>query len=365
MAQYLLVFFIMLLAAAAFYYAYDRWLRKPQRGGSMVYVDALRDLLDGRSESAFTKLRQVVTEDSNNIDAYLRLAQILRDHNKPDRALQISKDLTLRSGLERSQKIAILRQLASDYLTLREYDTAQAALKELTSLAPQDRWAYAQLLDVQRHQKDWEKAYDTAAQILKLDSDKSKKTLAEFRFHMGTDLQRKGEGRKARGLFKEAIGLDPEYVEAYLAIGDSYLAEDRQEDAVNFWTKLIATVPHQGSRVIERLEKTLFELGRFGDIAGICESILEHSPNDRKARMTLAEFHKKKGELRQADRLLSTIIDEDPTNLAAAAELIRIYIEDNNLDKIEQLLQRMEKRQTETESAASGSVVDTTLLGIK
>ncbi|MFH1687187.1 MAG: tetratricopeptide repeat protein [bacterium] len=364
MVQYLVVFFGLMFAAVGLYMIYDRYLRRDHRGDSSLYVEALRDLLDGRAETAFTKLRQVVADDSENIDAYLRLAQILRDHNRPDRALQVHKDLTLRKGLSKEQKAAVLRQLAADYVAVNELETAQAALKELTSLVPDDRRAYAELLKTQKQLQQWDDAYDTAAQILKLEANKSKKPLAVFRYQMGLQLKKTGEHRKARVLFKESLGLDPQFAPAYLAIGDSYHAEQRFEDAVNFWNKLIKAVPDQGSRVLDRLNKALFDLGRYGDIAGACERILAHSPKDSKVLMTLGEFYAKKGESDLAEETLNRVLSNDPSHLGAITALVRLYIEKKDIGQIERLLGRLERKHQERGKSSSDGIVDTTLIGI-
>jgi lipopolysaccharide biosynthesis regulator YciM len=342
MTEYILVVLVLVLGVVAVYLGYQRYTGRGHKSVSALYVEALQDLLDGRQIAAFTKLRQVVAEDSNNIDAYLRLGQILRENKKPERALQVHKDLTLRSGLSTEDKAAILRQLTLDYEALGNHDMAEAALKELISLQPQDRWAYNNLLKLQKEQGKWDDAYDTATALLKLGAGKSKKSLAVFKYRQGERLYRQREYHKARILFKEAIGLDPNYAPAYLAIGDSYCDEKRYEDAVNFWNKLIEAVPDQGHLVIERLKKTLFDLGRFGDIAQICEKILKHSPKNREARLTLAEFFEKKGDLEAAEDMLSRVVDDTPNDLEALMKLIRIYLERGDREKIEELFRNVE-----------------------
>lgn len=344
MLEYVLVFVILLLASAALYVLYERFVRPVGPTVATLYVEALQDLLDGRAETAFTKLRQVVAEDSSNIEAYLRLGQILREHKRPDRALQVHKDLTLRTSLTISEKQSILKQLAHDYAALEDDDMAEAALKELISTNPEERWAYDQLLQIQKRESRWSEAYETAARILKIESNKSKKPLALFKYQQGLQLSKQKDHHKARIVFKEALGLDPSYTDAYLAIGDSYCEEERFEDAVNFWTKLIEAVPAEGHRAIERLKKALFDLGRFGDIAQICEDILKHSPKDLIARLSLAEFHEKKGELELAEELLSQIVDDEPDNLEAILELTRIYAERRDNKKLTEFLRQIQLR---------------------
>ena len=364
MTEYVLIFLILLLGSLVFYLGYERFLNKASKSASSLYIESLRDLLDGRQERAFTKLRQVVTEDSANIDAYLRLGQILRENKKPQRALRVHKDLTLRGDLAPADKEAILHQLALDYRDLKNADMTEVALKELLSLQPDDRWAHLNLLQLQKEAQKWNEAYDTAAALLKLESNKSKKPLAVFKYHQGEQLYKHKEHHKSRILFKEALGLDPSFVSAYLAVGDSYHDEQRYEDAVNFWNKLIEAVPDQGHRVIDRLKKTLFDLGRFGDIAKICENILKHSPKNREARLSLAEFFEKKGDLDAAEEILTQMVDDSPDDVTSIIALIRIYLERGDRKKIDELFRSLEQRREKRQSSSQNETVRAGLIGI-
>ncbi|MCX6835986.1 MAG: hypothetical protein NTW07_12840, partial [candidate division Zixibacteria bacterium] len=169
MAEYVFEFLLLLLLVLAAYLVYERIISGGKKPESTVYIDALRDLLDGRQESAFTRLRQVVTEDANNLDAYLRLGRILRENNQPQRALQVHKDLTLRSGLSKAERGSILREIAADCLALNDLATCESALREQIDLDKNDHWAQSKLLALQENAQQWEAAYDTAVVILKLE----------------------------------------------------------------------------------------------------------------------------------------------------------------------------------------------------
>ena len=344
MTDYILMFTLLLVSTMVLYYIYERYFAHKSKTTSDIYLEALKDLLDGKQETAFSKLREVVAEDSSNIDAYIRLGVILRENNKPAQALQVHKDLTLRSGLPVDTKAEILKHLYLDYFDLKEYDTAEAALRELVDIKPKNRWALIKLLETQKAQMKWDEAYETAVRLLKIEENKSKKPLADFKYHQGEQLLKKREYHKARILFKEAIGFNPQYVDAYLAIGDSYQAEERFEDALNFWNKMISNVPQQGHQVIERLKKVLFDLGRYGEINKICENILSHAPKNLTARLCLAEFYEKKGDTDLAEEILVSIIEDYPNDIKSVVELIRIYLEKNNTKKIERLLKTINNK---------------------
>lgn len=343
MSDAVMFLLVLLLGAVSFYLAYERARFKAFKSDSPQYVDALKDLLDGKEESAFAKLRQVIAEDTTNLDAYLRLGAILRSSKQPERALEIHKNLTLRSGLSRDEKISILRQLAADYTALGDPQTAQKALRELISLDPRDRWAYFAIMKLQEQSGNWDAAYETANVILKLESNKSKKPLARIKFSAGEELYKKREYHKARILYKEALSLDPTFASAYLAIGDSYYEEKRYEDAVSIWSKMISTVPTQSELVIDRLKRTLFELGRYGDIVEICNTILDSDPKNREARRTLARFAEKKGDLATAIEILEALVEDSADDKLAVLELGRLYIEKGDRKKLDELVRMLKK----------------------
>ncbi len=360
LVQYILIFVLLLAVTTGLYALIDRFFEKKLKSESAVYVEALRDLLDGREESAFSKLRQAVAEDSENLDAYLRLGQLLREYGKPERALQVHKDLTLRGGLKSQQKAAVLQQLTADYLTLENFDMAEAAVKELLHYDSGNRWANARLLEIQQRGEKWDEAYDTAVALMKIESNKSKKPLAVFKYKMGLSLFKKREYHKARVLFKDALGLDPKYGEAYIAIGDSYTLEGRHEDAAAFWEKMIETVPEEGYRVLDRLQKTLYDLGRFGDIEKICQKIIEQAPHDVNAKLTLAHIYKKKGELDSAERLLAEVVENSPGDVHVVMQLVRLYLEkkeNQKLDRLFRTVERNSQRQTALPAKTSGGTL--------
>jgi lipopolysaccharide biosynthesis regulator YciM len=361
MTEYFLVFLLLMFASIAFYLVYDRYVRKSSRSDNSNYIQALCDLLDGKPESAFAELRQVGAEDADNLDAYLRLGQILREHKQPQRAIQVHKDLTLRSNLSRSEKTAILRQLTLDYLDLEDYETAASALEELIELDSHSRWALVQRLKLQEQVQQWDEAFQTASQLLKLEGSKSKSPLARYKYMIGDQLYKKREYHKARIAFKEALGLDPACIDAYLAIGDSYYDEKRFEDAVIFWNKLISAVPDKGHLVIERLKRTLFDLGRFGDIMEICQRILQSSPKNVEARLALARFYESKGELDSAVELLEQVVDDYPDNSLAVLELVNRYIEKKDQRKVTDLLRTVErKKEIQRKVSSTASTTQTT-----
>jgi len=307
-------------------------------------------LLEGKDELAFARFRDVVSEDSSNIDAYIRIGNILRKYDKADKALQVHKDLTLRHGLESVQKIAILDAVAEDYMKLKDFQAARNALVEAIKLDGSDRRLNKKLTKVLLKLEDWDAAFDIRQKLSKLSpEDKGDGELAIYKFFQGKRLFDNKKYHDARLVFKEAININAGCVPAYIWIGDSYVAENRLEDAVAVWNNMIKAVPDESVLVLERLEKALFELGKFGAISDICRDILSASTDNIDARLTLAEYHNKKGEYSLAVEHLRVAMENHPDSFRPVLNLARLYLITDDKEKLKTLLDSISLRRESIE----------------
>ena len=81
------------------------------------------------------------------------------------------------------------------------------------------------------------------------------------------------------------------------------------------------------------------------------------------ARLTLAEFHEKKGDLDLAEELLLQVIEDEPDKPRPIQELVRIYIEKTDYKKIEELYGNLARKREKRQGTRHDGVVDTTLIG--
>jgi len=340
----IIVFLLAVIALILVYFFYDRY-RKEKKGKTdpEVYIEGLKAQLDGREEMAFTKFRDVVAEDSDNIDAYVRIGDILRKYGKPDKAYQVHKDLTLRHGLSDETQKRVLKSLAEDFVDLKDTESAVAALREMMSLDNHDRWTLEKLLDVYCRAENWDAALETKEALLKLEGVKSKSGLAIYKFLQGLNLFEDKEYHKSRVIFKEAINLNTGCTPAYIYIGDSYVAENRLEDAVNIWRKMIKAVPDEAHLVLGRLKKALFDLGNFGEISTICTDILASSPKNLHARLTLADYHHKKGDNDLAVEYYTTAMEEHPDSYIPVLDLAKLYLSTGAQKELSRLIKKLEE----------------------
>ncbi|MBU0507388.1 tetratricopeptide repeat protein [bacterium] len=355
---FLLLATIMAGAGGAYYYLQRR--DRVRTTPVSPYAEGLRAALDGDHLRAIQKLREVVSADSSNVDAYLRLGVLFAEIGDVPRAIKIHKSLTFRSDFTLAQKIAVYRNLAEDYLKAADVPAALEAIERVLSFAKKDRWALEKKLQLLVSQKDWDHAYDTAEKLAALGGDVSQRFLAALKVQEGLRFCENKKERDGRIRFREAIKHDSTMIAPYLYWGDSYIRENRTEDAVRIWRRLLNVNPAQSHLVFERLESRLFDLGRFSEIEQIYRALIRSYPQNVHAYAALARFLDKRGDRADAVAVLHDGVHQNPDSLWLRRLLIQLYGEVRDMDRVLQIareiLARVMKEQYEFTCSSCGNV---------
>src|SRR4030067_1384707 len=103
----------------------------PKEIAQEIFVEGLMALASGNHKLAYQKFRSVVQQDTENVDAYLMLGDLLRKKGKPEKALQIHRELLIRPTLSEAKKAQVEKSLAEDFLATGQHERAPEGLKEL------------------------------------------------------------------------------------------------------------------------------------------------------------------------------------------------------------------------------------------
>jgi lipopolysaccharide biosynthesis regulator YciM len=159
--------------------------------------------------------------------------------------------------------------------------------------------------------KDWEKSLNLLKDIPMGKTEQGKLKLAFYKVLQGEEIVKNGDEKAARICFKEALKFNPKCTAAYLYLGDSYLRENRMNDAIEIWTELCKKIPGKAYLAFERLEKTLYEKGQFSKIEEFYHSILEEDEENISAIIALSEIYRKKGEYNESLKILQNALKKD------------------------------------------------------
>ena len=297
----------------------------PQQIAQEIFIEGLLSLASGDEKVAYQKFRSVVQQDTENVDAYLMLGNLLRKRGKPEKALQIHKELTIRPSLTDAKRIQVQKSRADDSLAAGQQGQASEMLEELWRKEKDSLELGEKLLAAYERLGKWEEAVVVEERLAKIRGGKSSPRAALYKVMEGIEDSKKDDYHRARLDFKEALNYDDKCVPAYLYLGEAYAADKRLEDAVDFWKKLLELVPQAGYLIYPRLEKALYDLGRFGEMTHIYQEVLEKNPLEVRAMLALANIYQKKGNLNLSLEILREILEVKPDFYPALGSLVLLY----------------------------------------
>ncbi len=328
---------VMVLAGLSFV----SWRRKPKKGNdaSADYAAGLNYLLAGDAAMALRKFRDAVQKDTTNIDAYLKIGDILRENGKISQGIKIHRDLTARTTLTDVQRMQVFRSLVADYENSNRPDLALKMINKIWEIKQDDLWAKEKQLQIFERLEQWEDAASAYKSLSKIKGSSDESKLASYRIKQGQKYAAENKGKDARLAFREAIKIDARATEAYIGLSDSYIQENRPQDALNALKKLTENASDKASCAFQQIKDLLYQIGEFGEIENIYNQVIAKSPENWEAYMQLAKLKVKKGHLDQAIEICQNVLQLNPDYKPAREQLIRYYHRDGKaLLAVEQAL---------------------------
>jgi lipopolysaccharide biosynthesis regulator YciM len=327
---------VILLASGLIYslvlLSFERRHAAVQNPAREHYYAGLRALLSGEEELAFKRFRDSVREDSQIVDAYLRIGELLRRRGQVEKSLAIHQDLAERQGMRPDEQVAIRRALASDHLAMGQRDEARRLLSELTKDPSAQAWAVSLLHREHLKDGEFEEAYKRRKELVRLGEPLDPSVAAVYLALAGYAASEEGEHRRGRVLVRDALKVHAASPAAHLALGELYERDGRREDAVRAFKAFLDCAPELSGLVFPRLEKVLFDMGQYSEIAGIYKQVLAADSTNTDALLGLARYSDKKGDHQSALAYLARIIEADPGHLLARQLLVQIHRDQGSSD---------------------------------
>lgn len=308
-----IAFIIVILAIAGSIVFFSIKPKKKRRTDS-IYTDALNAMIRNDRKTALSLLRDVVRHDSNHVDAYLQLGNILRETH-PQQALKIHQSLTVRPNLSKTMKIDIHQALALDYQLLGRLPLAKRETEQILKIERRNLIATEFLLSIAVSERNWTEASTYAKVFQRITNTQDKQQLAQFQVYEGMDKLEQGDRNGARSSFKKALKIAPDFGEPNRHLGD--LLEDERDlvKAIEHWEKYATLSPNGAKGVFNKIETALFDLGRFGEVENFYRRILEKDPANLEALSKLANVMEEKGDRQTGLELVDNALARNESSL--------------------------------------------------
>ena len=346
-----------------------------------LYYEALDQLLIGKLKEAYSTLLALIKNDTNNVKAYLKLGQVLREIGKPDRALKVHKSLLIRKDLTSYERIELLKNISLDYKNLNRVDDAIQQSLDVLKLDKHNEWALSELVDLYKLIDDWNSSKKYLQTYQKITGDLDSRILGLYVAKQGQIELKKEDFSKARLLFEEAVNMSNDLGICYKLIADSYSSESElmyqksEEDggeeslqdakdllskALSMWIKYAQNKPSQTREVLYLIKDALFALDRYSEIEFILKDLLERDSNNIDALIDLADYYSSQGENQKSVSLLDSIKDISKDSVLAHMVRLKLKLNLSNdiSDEIKSEFNELADKMSKTSSLSPSSSKD-------
>jgi len=316
-----------IVAGAAFWYVGARRARSRTRElDESPYHLGLDALIAGNSDRAVEHLTRAVRDNPRNVDAYVKLGNILRERGQVKQATQIHRELLVKRKLPKGVRNEIIKSLARDLASAGRWLDVLEHLATLPRGERSDPSVLAMTRDAYESAGELDKATQTHKDLLKAGSPEDQPSAGVYRAHLGLVAFKRGDTRRAKTEFQAAIKEDASAALAYVYLGDIAVREEDAERAVAYWMRLVSEKPKCAHLVFERLEKAYFEIGDFGRMMGIYEQLVAGSPSNVMALTGLSRMLERKGAVDEALRIAREAVKHEGSTFEGHRQLIEILM---------------------------------------
>ena len=341
LTSYLIVIFCFCAIGFLFFYIFRL---KPNRktGSKELYSEGLDMMINGLQRSAYNNFKKIVDMDTNNIKAYLRLGQVLRESGNATNALKIHKGLTIRQNLSSYDKLELYKNISLDYFDLGNTEKAIEQASKILKLDSKNSWAISKLITYHIKLNNWEKATEYLETFQRINKSPNPHKLGLFTIQQGRILLNENSFNSARRKFEKALAIDSTLNAAYYFIAESHSREsdkyfNRAEkiddknneeykklfdqalislsNAIPMWIKYSKSKPKQSWMVIHLLKDALFALDRYDELEYILKEIMDQDENNSEVIATLADMYAHKGDLDNALDIVNSSFQKNSNSL--------------------------------------------------
>ena len=299
-----------------------------------------KDLLLAESPTELEHLlREYLEAHPNDIWAYLKLGNLLREKGEPQKALRLHQTLLAKPKLDRTTKVKVLKAIARDYIELGKTEAAAKTYEQMVSIIP-ERSAYEELLRLYESVGDWDKAIDVKNKLLRLDKKPEDRHLAILYTMKAYSLadEMPAKEREAEKYLKMAEKIYPDSPLILYVRGELHMKSGRNELAVDAWRQLLMEHTDYAYLVLDKLEDLLFKQGRFSELELIYEDTLKIARNPH-VIAHLIHILLSKGEKSRAMEYLDELISSYGESDGLRSLKYLLHIEVNDLETVRDELQ--------------------------
>ncbi len=238
----LLISFVWILLSG-FRASFINWRRnRLQRAGEAVeleYGRGVEEILSGRDEIALKHFQKALERDPRHLKSLLRAGETERKAGRLDEAVELHQ----KAHHIAEDELAPLYALVDDYEAMKDWSRLENCLKKIIALKPKTSFtSYRRLRDLYIRTDRWEEAETVQSRIQSWHGqdggvrDEANELLG-IRYQIGQQKRAALQRKEAISEFRKLLKTRPDFIPAYLAMGETHLESEHHRLALETWEK--------------------------------------------------------------------------------------------------------------------------------
>ncbi|MFP6655771.1 MAG: tetratricopeptide repeat protein [Myxococcota bacterium] len=305
-----------------------RWKRSANVQGDIdvAWRKSLRAAIAGDWRRAEKWLEELVSSDTENLEAYFALASLYREHDAIGRALRMHQNLLLRSDLTRAQRREALLELARDFDAGGFRERATASYEEILIAEPRNLYVLERLISILIERDEFPRALSLIRRLRRLNRETADRLEIQARLTVARRQLESEDYAGARKNLKRCLRRDESCALAWMILGDLEAACDKPKKAVAAWKEAAHSDQGFAPELYRKLAEAWTALGKPIEFERFLSDRLTTRPTDQTARIALARWRFQRGEGKQSIEELARAIEKAPQDIGLRAEYGRQLI---------------------------------------
>lgn len=229
-----------------------------------AYFKGLNFLITDQHDKAVEAFIEAVKANADSLELHFALGSLFRRRGEVDRAINLHLSLLERKELHDPQKIAVMAELAQDYLKAGLFDRAEEIFKSLTDTKYQQP-ALRALLEIYVREREWENAIASATELERLSGISFRKEVAQYYCELAVKAQLINDIEQAKQQLILALDANKKCVRANIMLGEIEAKAGQHETAISLWKRVEYQQPEYLGVVASKLLASHQALGKLNE----------------------------------------------------------------------------------------------------
>lgn len=229
-----------------------------------AYFKGLNFLITDQHDKAIEAFVEAVQANADSLELHFALGSLFRRRGEVDRAIHLHLNLLEKKELEDPQKLAVIAELAQDYLKAGLLDRAEELFRSLENTRYQHA-ALRALLEIYVREREWEQATRIATELERVSGIPFRREIAQYYCEKAVKSMLENDSHTARYELDMALDANKNCVRANVLLGDMEAASGAHKEAISAWKRIEFQRPEYLGLVAGKMLASYRALGRLDE----------------------------------------------------------------------------------------------------